>query len=166
MNVYPSCQVLPETQGAESGAVVLEEPGPSKVTHLTEDITSLLLHEGKDWSLLCRAEEKSKEFFGFSICIIFQKRAQMGISSTIASPVVASFCSSKFQATALTSGKVSKGAWRFTGASRHSAMTAGVSRPVPPQPASSIPPTCHSDLHCHLSYFQAVTFTRCEKGRR
>ena len=73
MNVYPSCQVLPETQGAESGAVVLEEPGPGKVTHLADNITSLLLHEGKDWSLLCRAEEKSKEFFGFSICIIFQK---------------------------------------------------------------------------------------------
>ena len=109
---------------------------------MTEDITSLLLHEGKDWSLLCRAEEKSKEFFGFSICIIFQKRVEMGMLNTIASPVVTGFCSSKFQTTALTSGKVSKGAWRFTGASRHSAMTAGVSRPVPPQPASSIPPTC------------------------
>ena len=53
--------------------MVLEEPGPGKVTHLADNITSLLLHEGKDWSLLCRAEEKSKEFFGFSICIIFQK---------------------------------------------------------------------------------------------
>ena len=65
LEIWPSCQVLPEAQSAESGAVVLEEPGPGKVTHLAEDITPLLLYKGKDWSLFCRAEEKSKEFFSF-----------------------------------------------------------------------------------------------------
>ena len=53
--------------------MVLKEPGPGKVAHLAENITSMLLHKGKDWSLLSRAEEKSKELVSFSICIAFQK---------------------------------------------------------------------------------------------
>ena len=77
LEIWPSCQVLPEAQSAESGAVVLEEPGPGKVTHLAEDITPLLLYKGKDWSLFCRAEEKSKEFFSFSICIFLDNQVKV-----------------------------------------------------------------------------------------
>ena len=43
------------------------------MAHLVKNITSELLNKGKDWCLLCRAEEEGKEFFDFSICIIFQK---------------------------------------------------------------------------------------------
>ena len=117
LEIWPSCQVLPEAQSAESGAVVLEEPGPGKVTHLAEDITPLLLYKVKDWSLFCRAEEKSKEFFSFSICIFLEKRVEVRMLCTRASPVVAGFCCSSFQASALASGKVSKGAGRSNSAS-------------------------------------------------
>ena len=55
---------------------------------MAEDITPLLLYKGKDWSLFCRAEEKSKEFFSFSICIHFEKRVEVRMLSTIASPVL------------------------------------------------------------------------------
>ena len=51
-NLLSSGEVLPKTQGTEPGAVVLEEPGPGKVTHVAENITSMLPNQGKDWSLL------------------------------------------------------------------------------------------------------------------
>ena len=40
---------------------------------MADNLTSVLLDKGKHWSLLSRAEEKSKELLSFSVCITFQK---------------------------------------------------------------------------------------------
>ena len=40
---------------------------------MADNLTSVLLDKGKDWSLLSRTEEKSKELISFSVCITVQK---------------------------------------------------------------------------------------------